>query len=160
MNNTLTIEKVIVNTNKMSVYTFCNEDNEQEKLNKAIESNNKDMETWSTNCIKYPDWEDSKKYLQEAQKASYKIMTYEEYLKLEKEYYLSLPLEEITEEKFTDMLEVLPPLKWVTINGTNEFLMREFWTGSYTQQYARKNERFYSKMVDANDQNTWIHNLI
>lgn len=44
-----------------------------------------------------------------APKRHYEPMLYEDYLAKERAYYLSKPEEKIAPEKFTEMLEVLPP---------------------------------------------------
>ena len=158
---TLTIEKVVANVSRLSIYTFCNETNEKEALNRAIESYKESYDTCMNHAENYPDqFEYWNNQANEYKNVKFEVITYEEYKQKEKEYYLSMPLREITEDKFHDMLNCLPPLKWCTINGTNEFLMSEFWSGNYTDQYARKDGKFYSKLVDAYDQNTWIHNFI
>jgi hypothetical protein len=154
-------EKVIVNLNGMQIYTFCNETNENEALKRAIDAYEEGYIKCNENASDYPTNEEYWiNQANEYRKANFVIMTYDEFIKKEREYYLSLPLHEITKDKFHEMLEVLPPYKWVTINGTNEFLISEFWSGNYTDQYARKNGKYYSKLVDALDQSTWIHNLI
>jgi hypothetical protein len=151
-------DKVIVNMTTKNIYSFC-EGDEQLALEKALENNKQDLERAIEYNKLYNDeyWKEREKHYK---KVKFKIMEYEEFLKLEREHYLNKPIKKITSEKFNEMLDILPPLKWVTINGVNEFLMSEFETGSYTSQYARKNEKYYTKIVDARDKVTWIHNFI
>lgn len=91
--------------------------------------------------------------------ADYKVVTFDEYMQLKKEKYLSDRVQEITEEEWDDKLNVLPPLYWCTIDGVNEFCLREMYDDTFTTQYARYNGKYYSKMVDVADRNTWIHNF-
>jgi hypothetical protein len=86
----------------------------------------------------------------------YSVMTYSEYKATERAFYLADPPEEITREKFFEMLEVLPPKRWVNTGSFESFLMSEHWSGNYTHQYARRGNRYYSKMVDASDKSTWM----
>lgn len=73
---------------------------------------------------------------------------------------LSGGVKETTEEIFSEMLNVLPPLYWCTIDGVEMFCMSEMYTGTFTNQYARVGEKYYTAMVDITDQSTWIHKLL
>lgn len=54
------------------------------------------------------------------------------------------PPEEITEERFNDMLNVLPPVDW-TITGNGEsFKMSERYTGSITSIFVKLNQRCFT----------------
>lgn len=59
--------------------------------------------------------------------------------------------EEITEDDYREMLEVLPPLEM----GKNYFIMCEFFTGSYTSQFYKKDGKHYHKMIDYKRKETW-----
>ena len=160
MNNN---ELCIVDVVNFSVYTFA--DNQEEagrKLQKAIETNKEDVKTWESHCKNYPDVELFKTYLKQAQNKKYEIMTFEEYLRRERDYYITQPLTEITAEKYDEMLNILPPLKWYTINNIEMFCMSEFLTGSYTSQYLhdRITNKYYHKIVDITDKSTWGYNFI
>lgn len=99
-----------------------------------------------------------------------RIMTFAEYLDLDRKMTLSRGMHEVDEETFNDMLNVLPPLKWVDrvcdrLNvRVNEFCMSEFDHRYFTQQYARAyidgKTRYYSATVDYFDESTWIHNRL
>lgn len=90
----------------------------------------------------------------------YEPMTYNEYKRRERSFWLDQPAIQVTAEKWNDMLEVLPPLKWVQKFDYNSFLMCEMMTGSYTNQYVRYGHgddcTYWEKMVDAADQTTWL----
>ena len=53
------------------------------------------------------------------------------------------PVEEITEEKFMEMLEVLPPQCWKRGKGWEAFRMMEYTCGSITGHYVRVGQRFF-----------------
>jgi hypothetical protein len=53
------------------------------------------------------------------------------------------PWQEITKEKWWDMLEVLPPEKWQTVAGVEIFRMCEYLTGNITAHYARLEDRYF-----------------
>jgi len=148
-NNTL----CVVDVAGLSIYNFANSQEQAEgTLIKAIESNKEDIETWSSHCKNYPDTEQFKIYLMQAQGKKYEIMTYEEFVQSE----------EIDEEIWEDMLNVLPPIKWCTIDDVEMFCMSEMLTGYYTSQYMHDNRtnKYYHKIVDITDQSTWGHNFI
>lgn len=90
----------------------------------------------------------------------YSIMTEDQFYTAQRAFYLGDPPAEITEEKFTEMFEVLPPLKYHSGEGFASFLMSEFHSGPYTHQYIRVTKdgeaRYYSKLVDATDRSTWM----
>ena len=89
-------------------------------------------------------------------------MTYVEFEAHQRRMLLAGEPEEISEERFYEQFNVLPPIKWVTIGGVEMFCMCEMWTGSYTNQYAHdhKTGKFYTKMVDSADRDTWIHKYL
>lgn len=154
--------QIVACLSTLCIYDFIRENEDpQIELQKAIDNKKQSIETWLNHAKNYPSGaEQYLAYAEKDKKVNYQIMTYGEYVKAEKEHYLNLPLTEITEDRWDEMLCVLPPMSWQTINGCNEFLMSEFLTGVYTSQYARKNGKFYHKTVDAYDKTTWIHNFV
>ena len=136
----------------------------EQKLNRAIETKKADLKMYQE-YIKTHDTKDNHYWADryEAEKDfHYVIMTLAEFRKLEREKYLSKPLRESNKSEYWEMLEVLPPEKWVTIDNVNMFCMSEHYTGLYTMQYAhdRNTDKYYSKMVDVTDQSTWIHSIL
>ena len=83
-------------------------------------------------------------------------MTYEAYKAAERHECLSGPLEEITEEKYREAFEKLPPEQYQHSGGMERFLMSEHWSGPYTAQYVTYQGRYFTRMVDATDRSTWI----
>lgn len=150
-----------VDVKHVSVYDFLQDgETEQELLNRANAYKQGNFETYSDLCFLYPDREDFQKCLKEAKEKEYKVMSWDEFSKLKRDFYLNDPVRETTEQVFYDMLNILPPLKWCTIDGVEMFCMSEMYTGTYTNQYARYNDKYYTKMVDVTDKSTWINNYI
>lgn len=144
----------------MSVYDFLKDgETEQELQNRADAYRTEDIKTWDKNRKEYP-CETYENYYKLALEKEYKVMTWDEFQKMQREFYLSDPVKETTEEQFEEMFCVLPPLKWCTIDGVEMFCMSEMLTGTYTNQYARYNEKYYTKLVDITDKSTWINNYI
>ena len=54
------------------------------------------------------------------------------------------PFHEISEEKYMEMLECLPPEKWQTVDGVNIFRMSEYTTGIITGHYASYEGKYYT----------------
>lgn len=94
--------------------------------------------------------------------AGFQVMDIAEFKKIERERILSGKLKRITEEKYEDAFDVLPPLYWCTVDGISMFCMSEMYSGTYTTQYAHDHRtgKYYSKMVDSEDTSTWIHHLL
>ena len=53
------------------------------------------------------------------------------------------PWERTTKSKFNEMLEVLFPLDWGTVDGVEIFSMSEMLTGNITAHYAEYEGRYY-----------------
>ena len=140
-------EKVIIysDNGEWSVYSFLNaSQNEEEEIERIKKIHEEDLKRYENNKkydIKY--WTNR---IKNEKNRIYKVTTFEEFEKLQREYYLNKPLIEISEEEFDDALNVLPPLHWCTINGVNQFLMSEFDAGVYTTQYAKCNNKYYCKI--------------
>lgn len=106
-----------------------------------------------------------KSSLKEYKNAVYKVMTFDEFLVLQKKYYCNeLPVE-IKKEEYYSQMDVLPPILYGSINNIDMFCMSEFLTGTFTSQYARiklsdKKYKYYTKIVDVTDKKTWIYNYI
>jgi hypothetical protein len=157
------IEYWVIDINRMYPYSYSGSiEGAEEKLQQALNHQAEDIKTWEGHIKNYPEAEHLKNYLTEAKNKQYKIMTYDEYIQLERDYFTSKPITEITADRFEEMLNVLPPLKWCTINNIEMFCMSEMLTGTYTSQYLhdRKNNKYYHKIVDITDKTTWGHNFI
>jgi hypothetical protein len=85
----------------------------------------------------------------------YLPMTYAAFEAAKRALYLT-PEQEITEERYMEMLEVLPPMAYHGGPGFESFLMCEYTSVPYTEQYARRGDKYFVKMVDATDKSTWM----
>lgn len=156
-----------VNIKTLSTYDFLQDGETQEELlNRANNYNNKEIKCYKEIINTKPQSNSDgffTKQLEQAEQAIYKVITWDEFEALQRSKYITNEdLTEITNEHFEEMLDVLPPLQWCTINNVEMFCMREMHTGTYTTQYAhdKTNGKYYSKMVDITDQVTWINNYI
>lgn len=58
---------------------------------------------------------------------------------------------EISQKDYNEMFEILQPLQF----GKNSFIMAEFFTGSYTSQFFKKDGKYYQAMIDYRRKETW-----
>jgi len=54
---------------------------------------------------------------------------------------------EITQERFHEMLEVLPPIGWASKDGNTSFKISETWNGILTSIYAFVDGKYW-EMID------------
>ncbi len=86
------------------------------------------------------------------------IVTGEEYEEahnraIKERYPLNVISEEITEERYYEMLEVLPPQNW----EGGRFTMAERQFGSITQMFLQVDNRFFCGWVDLEDKRTFLN---
>jgi hypothetical protein len=86
----------------------------------------------------------------------YAPMLLSDYQQTERQFYLNQPLREVTEEKYHEMLEVIPPRYHGMHGGIQSFILGEHWKRPYAEQYASCDGRFFTRMVDTGDESTWI----
>jgi len=152
---------LVVDMSTMWVYDYLSTgETPEDLLKRAKTSQKQDISTWESHCRNYPDNPTFEEYLAKAKKLFYRVMTHEEFLTAERDFYINRPMEEITAERFNEMLNILPPICWTTIQGVEMFCMSEMLTGTYTDQYARVGDKYFNKIVDIKDRATWIHNFI
>ena len=91
---------------------------------------------------------------------SLELTTYQEWEAQEYNNFLALPVELITEQKYNDMLDILPPIRWGNRDGCESFFMSEFQTGCYTAQYLKTSiegrDIFATKLVHFDRPESWV----
>lgn len=70
--------------------------------------------------------------------------------------YLDKPATLISEERFHNMLDVLPPKNWVHTKDFERFNLIEHLTGTITEQLVRYKDKYLALYVDAADPSTWV----
>ena len=86
----------------------------------------------------------------------YEVMTLGQYDEAERAYHLSKPLQEVTPDRFDEMLNVLPPVAWQTRDGVERFIMSEATQGYFHDQFAKRGDRCFCRPVHVREQATWI----
>jgi len=85
----------------------------------------------------------------------YEAITWAAFLERQRRFYLRDP-EETNLAYWTEHLGMLPPLNWEVADGVERFMCSEFLEGNFTRQHARLGDRYFTRVVDANDPSTWI----
>lgn len=154
-------ELCIVNINSMYVHSFTTADKAADAIASALANDAEHLPFWDKQYEQTGNPRD-KEIADSYRNANYQVMAFADFLALERERLLSGPPQEITEDKFNEMLNVLPPLAWTEHHGVEMFCMSEFYTGIYTTQCAHdhKTGKYYWKLVDYIDKTTWICNLL
>ena len=158
------MEYAVVNVSERltRVYTLTkDEDKAHIERVKAQQKAASDVFLFRGYAEKYGD--DKDYWLTQAEKcerAKYEVVTFDEFLRKQREQVLSWPVYEINEETFNYNLNLMYPEQWGTIGDVEMFCMAEMDFGTYTSQYARKGDKYYSATVDIFDRSTWIHNRL
>ncbi|MCM5558497.1 hypothetical protein [Pleomorphomonas sp. JP5] len=79
----------------------------------------------------------------------------DEFFALREAEYLERPPVEITEERYDDLLNVMPPVHWRTADGVERFLLCEAETGRIHLACAKRNGRFLTVFVRRGDLSTY-----
>lgn len=88
----------------------------------------------------------------------YKPMTWDNFQKLQKEFWCKDGIQDSNEKYFNEALECLPPKRWINNDRYHTFLMSEHYTGSITSQYLldKITKKYWYKLVDVTDKSTFI----
>lgn len=157
-------EKWIINVTNVTAWNFTESDEEASRiLESAIQYEKESAELCDRHAADYPERADYWRIQAEKHRtAKFEIMSFDKFRAMQREKLLAGEPIEVTAEAWNDALDVLPPAKWTTVDGVEEFCMSERYTASYTTQYAHDHTtgKYFSKMVDMLDPSTWIHNYL
>jgi len=53
--------------------------------------------------------------------------------------------EEITEERWNTMLDILPPCRWQTVRGVEMFFISEAYASNFHEHFARLDDRYFTR---------------
>ena len=161
------MERLITNAHCLEVYSVVRDgETDAQALERArayyqesirhyeeiiAESGNGENDYW-LNCLN----------TQKAIVASLQIETEAEYLSRSERFYLEPPAQEVTEDRYWDMLEVLPPCAFTSNADYEMFYVSEALHLSYHHFYLHDKHtgKFWSKICDARDRATWIDNVL
>ena len=87
------------------------------------------------------------------------ILTEKQYEAKQRALYIKPP-KEITEERYYEMLDVLPPLRFVTRNGVQSFILAEPLDLNYYTQFAKYNGKYYTAVIEYGNHETYLENIL
>jgi len=137
---------------------FCSRFNTQRliavqipSINEVLDQHIRDVKTWEANISTYGEDKHNKAYLQHALHALETFRIIDKACFKELFNAVTLNTEEITEEIYDEMLDILPPLHF----ACNSFIMCEFYFSSYTSQFYKKDGKYYRSTINYEDRSTW-----
>ncbi|MHA1220158.1 MAG: hypothetical protein ACTSQB_00315 [Candidatus Heimdallarchaeota archaeon] len=87
---------------------------------------------------------------------NHEIMNFGTFLEKEKVFWITGEVHRITRSDFWNHLEILPPMNWKNDGILETFMMSEYMTGTFTEQYGSYCGEYISKLVDTTDPSTHI----
>ena len=166
MENKMNTERVIFNNQTLQSFDFLKDNEADEKaIARAVAFYTEELNRLNDLADTFPDneyWQNRITETQAILDAGFSVLPYEIWLNKKNKSYTDRPIKEITAEEYNDALDILPPIRWCTIDNITMFCMSEMYDGSITSQYARDNQtgEYYTKLVDIYDQSTWIHKAL
>ena len=147
--------------NPTNCYDYCKPSEVDAKLARANASREANIETYKSRIVNDPNnaemWN---RELERYKRAEYVAGDWEAFTAAQRQHLIG-EIHEITEEEWYEALEVLPPANWGNYPGGFEmFYCIEAFAASYYSQYARKDGKYYTALVDITDKNTWINNRL
>ena len=163
------MEKVfIVSKAFCECWTIVEQDPEKVSaaIKHATEHYKRDVKTYKSHIIDYPEMKDHwQRQLERCEKilaGGFEGIAFDEYMKRQREKWLSKEAKEITADQWDYALNVLPPMDWHRGDHESFFFMSEFLSGPFTEEYYHdfKSGKYYCAVVDYTDENTWIDKLL
>lgn len=159
-------ERVIVNLFTIESFTSCRLKDVDKAINGAREFYQRHAEWYEQSLNEKPNtadyWQQRLEVCRNILKAGFKAVTWEEYLKLQRDKWLSKEPTEITKEDFENALEVLPPKKWIQNERYSMFFIGECTTMTFYGQYLhdKVSGKYYTALTDILDESTWLDKML
>ena len=159
-------DRLIVNLFNNESFTVCKIDEVDASIKRAQEFYAKDVETYKHHLVHFPNmsdhWQKQLEVCEAVLKAGFEAITWEEYVKRQRERWLSKEPKEITQEDWDYALNVLPPKKWIRNERYSMFFIGECTTMTYYGQYLYDKEtgKYYTALTDIFDESTWIDKML
>jgi len=144
------------------IFTVADKDNSEREIERAREHYSRDLELVTSHKSNYPDnaeyWQSQIDRYSVILAGGFEAITFDEYDKRQRDKYLNKKPKEVTEKEFYEMLDVLPPLKWIRNERYSMFCVGECTTMTYYAQYLydKENKKYYTNLVDIYDKSTWL----
>lgn len=158
--------KLIVNKYNNEVYSTTDDTRSEIDMRKAFNSYSDDLELVINNKKNFPEnanyWQEQIDHYRSILKAGFEVITFEEYIKREKQKYLNKEPREITEDEYNYALNVLPPYLWENNGSYSMFFISEATHLSFHSQYiyVKLTGKYYTAIADVLDKSTWLNKLL
>lgn len=159
-------ERIIVNLFNNDAFTICLVDDVDANIERARNYYTDEVELYKHHLIHYPNmsdhWQLQLKVCKDILKAGFKAVTWKEYVKLQREKWLSKEPKEITQEEYYYALNVLPPKNWIQNERYSMFFIGECTTMTFYGQYLydKASRKYYYAMADIFDESTWLDKML
>lgn len=159
-------DRFIVNLFNNESFTLCKIDEVDASIKRAQEFYANDVETYKHHLIYFPNmsdhWQKQLEICESVLKAGFEAITWEEYVKRQREKWLSKEPKEITREEYDYALNVLPPKVWIQNERYSMFFIGECTTMTYYGQYLydKVAGKYYTALTDMYDKSTWLDKML
>lgn len=158
--------KLIVSKYDIFTYNYCDESEVSIKIESWKKELSENIALYSEYAKVYPSnskyWNFQRDKAHKMLEQGFLVLDEDEFRAKVREYFLSLPICEITSENFYDALNALPPINWVMSDDFEMFHSSEGDYSVYHAQYYhnKKTDKFYTCISDVYDKSTWIDKRI
>ncbi len=159
-------DRLIVNLFNNECFTMCKTEEVDANIKRAQEFYANDVETYKHHLIDCPNmsdhWQKQLEVCEAVLKSGFEAITWKEYVKRQREKWLSKEPKEITREDYDEALNVLPPKKWIQNERYSMFFIGECTTMTYYGQYLydKKTGKYYTALTDICDRSTWLDKML
>jgi len=157
---------LIVSLHRNECFTNCKKEDVEKEIERAKEFYARNLAEVTAIKEEQPQksdyWQNRIDEYSSILKAGFEAITWEEYVKRERERWLSKEPKEITEKEWYEALEVLPPKKWIRNERYSQFFIGECTTMTFYGQYLKdlSNGKCYYAMADIFDESTWLDKML
>lgn len=157
---------LIVSLHRNECFTTCKPEDAEKEIERAKKFYEDDLALVTSHKQNYPDnadyWQARIEEYSSILKSGFEAITFEEYVKREREIWLSKEPKEITLEEWDYALNVLPPKKWIRNERYSQFFIGECTTMTFYGQYIKdfSTGKCYYALADVYDESTWLDKML
>ena len=156
----------IVSIHGNQSFTSCKPEDVEKEIERAKEFYARGLERYKVLKNEHPKeadyWQSQIESYASIIAGGFEAITWEEYIKRERDKWLSKEPKEISEEEWNYALEVLPPKKWIRNERYSQFFIGECTTMTFYGQYLKdfSSGKCYYAMADIFDESTWLDKML
>lgn len=159
-------DSIIVSLYNNECFTTCKAEEVEKEISRAKEHYSEDLALVTSHKQNYPQdadyWQQRIDYYSSVISAGFEAITWNEYVKRERERWLSKEPKEISQKEWEYALCVLPPKNWIRNERYSMFFIGECTTMTFYGQYLQdfQTGKFYYAMADILDESTWLDKML